>query len=1141
MSIYVNDEKIKTYLHDSIETIIDRIALKKESLPSYIHIFPSTELINKEYYKSTNVLDVLKNINLNDLVNQYKEILLQFPGLTAKDIGMLWIRLHGLPNETKLLKKISLVHFPGVLQMRENFKGYEELFKEKFEELKIKVKEHLRIGDMIKNIKKYSIDKFEITDIVIDLTIKLDNKETLIDIFDNINVSRILPFVILQIQDKRYYKIYNKVIPPFEWLEMTLNKESYIIIKLLKISLNKSVANLNNAYTTVYWNNENIISMDTELIQEITQNVLEQRFFSSIENLSYKISDRKQNAIKGNFNVQITNFNKFIFLDMVTNDLLISNILFLNEFGVKSASAKRRLYVYYYPQKIKNIDRALSLVITPDDKNLRVRISRSKSKDQIDQFLNIFSRILTRYQDEYDNLIGLYAKYIPIIKGIKPVSKAKIKITKNRLDPLYEFDSYLFRSPFYGRQCQKPKQPYVVPSDQVDAYIKKYGKDKIMEFPLTRDNGKMKGSSIYYACDPREPDEIEASKRTGKKLQSYPGVIPTEGMKPQKEPKKPRELEKYKQTLENLQKYREEIKYIPCCEVMPQLNKSYKKYTNFVLNEERIVQKKSSYIRLIADKPVPPDRDGVLPQNLKQLFFLGDSILTTIRRYGVVNSPNSFIHCMEKAFNPKYKSMSLDDREKYVKNIRKSLVSERPLPKGVDYNLGIVKQEMANYSIKDIKEYILDLDKYFDPSLFIRLLEYKYNCNIFLYVVDKNNQHGNVILPTHKNAYFMRDIDVNKQSVIIIKFTNLNILWPYQCEIIQDLRKKPTFVITDTDLIQKNIDVLYMSNNQYIVKDKKIFTFPPQEDSKWLRNAISQGIDGNGKVYMLNYTRSTSDPSGSSERTGPEGTSKRDKLFSLFVSPCAPLPIPIDDTIYKLDPIKYISKGNAHLAGIKLKIIGISPDGMGVYVHIKSFEESYIPLTKSISPEYKIIKSSIYIDDRYLNENSQLQIMQKNRKIAQYLKEYTLFVYSNNQGTPEGSGLGETPEGSGLSEGGINESNFTIDPNHHYDYKSLNRQLILDTPVMFKHSKLIVPSEEVRDKLIYYINVQKFNAPEALKDYKNRKLVEGHYEFISDFSQRSEQLIFIGIDDILYWLEHEISGTTENEVTNTLYLGKTAQ
>ena len=72
------------------------------------------------------------------------------------------------------------------------------------------------------------------------------------------------------------------------------------------------------------------------------------------------------------------------------------------------------------------------------------------------------------------------------------------------------------------------------------------------------------------------------------------------------------------------------------------------------------------------------------------------------------------------------------------------------------------------------------------------------------------------------------------------------------------------------------------------------------------------------------------------------------------------------------------------------------------------------------------------------------------------------------------------------------------------------------------------------NKLLNYVKIQKLNDPQELEDYKNKKLIKGHYEFVSDFKSYPDQLVFIDIDDLIYWIEYETSDISENEISNIL-------
>ena len=102
-------------------------------------------------------------------------------------------------------------------------------------------------------------------------------------------------------------------------------------------------------------------------------------------------------------------------------------------------------------------------------------------------------------------------------------------------------------------------------------------------------------------------------------------------------------------------------------------------------------------------------------------------------RQGVIRDKNSFIHCVLKAKNI----------NRSIKKIKKELIKPN--------YIACCKQEMYDYTIEDIREKIKNNDEYFDPKLFIHLLEIKYNCNIFIFTRDNN---GEMILPRCANGYY---------------------------------------------------------------------------------------------------------------------------------------------------------------------------------------------------------------------------------------------------------------------------------------------------------------------------------------------------------------------------------------------------
>jgi len=1045
MHIFINGEKFKIYMHDTITTIINRIALKHKTISQFITITPK-ELRENEHYKLEFLSNNLKSIDLKEISENQKHLLALFPKTSIKNIYMLWIKDHKFPEDIKTLRDANKEVFPNMALAKDRFKVFKSNFDEELTQIETQTTAHIELDKIIKEVSPVkNMTEFKTTGVNINLKIDPKSGETLMDIFNNIIVSLFIPFVVLRYKNQLYYKIYDKITPPINWVKYDSQKDvSFLNAKVLK-STNK-VASLEKSYTDITWTNDNDIYISLDLENSIGEEELTLKFLNSIENLSYKITSKTHTSARGNFDIMIDHFEKYIMMDLITNNKLVSSFLFMNESN-KPSSIKKKFFVHYYPHQIKNIEKSLTFIITPLDKGIHITVQKAKDLHQIEQFRNIFAKILNIYNKERKNIENIYSNLIST-KGIvnKIVSEPKEKKTKLKLSTLQEYDSNFFKSAFYGRLVHGKKQPKIIfDEEEANDYKKEHGDDSVMEYPL---NGK-----IYYVCN-------GVTKFPGLKKNTATSV----------------KWQNPKITSKMAAEWEQTYPYLPICYLKPQITTGkggYGDYIKSLKGIETVEKKKSSYIKTITDKPVDPDRDGKLPINLQNLLTHEEDI--SITRFGVVNSPNSFIHCAELAFNENYKNIPIDKRENHVKEIRKKLIIDKDV-------LNIVRQEMPDYDTDGISNYIKDLDKFFDPAFFIRLMEHKYNCNIFLYIADyKKYQKGNISLPFYKNAYFMKEIDSTKKSIIIIKYPNANIFWPYQCEIVKFSNNKRQFIL-DENIVHKNINALYLFNNQTIVKNHKSYKFKPQKNSSWLKNAQSQAIDNNGKVYMFNYNN-----------------------FSLYVSPCPPLPIPINT-----NP-KDINSHNLNKLTKASKIVGTSYDKKALFVDLESFDESYVPLEKPLDG-YKKISSPLYMN--IIHQQSDLELMKNNRKIAHYLKEYTLFLYSINDE--------------------LTEDNFIIDNNHVYNYKSLGRKFLKNTNVMFKNNKLIVPSKEFIPRLLYYIKKKKINRPQDIQNYKNKIFIQDYYEFISDFEQRSEQLIFVGIQDLIYWIEKETNDIAIYEISNIL-------
>jgi hypothetical protein len=262
---------------------------------------------------------------------------------------------------------------------------------------------------------------------------------------------------------------------------------------------------------------------------------------------------------------------------------------------------------------------------------------------------------------------------------------------------------------------------------------------------------------------------------------------------------------------------------------------------------------------------------------------------------------------------------------------------------------------------------------------------------------------------------------------------------------------------------------------------------------------IAQYIDGAGKTRMLTY-----------DFEGEE--------LCLMTSPIPPLDLPESRDI-KEAPFE------AALKFIKSKDLKISlQDGnekqgiQGIWVETTEENPSiyfgYIPVEVS-----KPIKGVAYAgknDPIRTDPISDLTNLRYSRKIAEFLKQYTLFSYAND---PENFG----------------EDSFVVVPDHTYDISSLNKRLILDNEVMYLDGRLIVPSEETKKRLLSFLRVSLINDTPGVMNMKNTSTIENFYQTISDFRSTEHQLVFMNKNGMMRWRNEHTRMEHNTKVSDSVH------
>jgi hypothetical protein len=267
-----------------------------------------------------------------------------------------------------------------------------------------------------------------------------------------------------------------------------------------------------------------------------------------------------------------------------------------------------------------------------------------------------------------------------------------------------------------------------------------------------------------------------------------------------------------------------------------------------------------------------------------------------------------------------------------------------------------------------------------------------------------------------------------------------------------------------------------------------------------LDGAIGQYIDNNGKTRMINY------------KVGSD-------LISLMISPIHPLSLKEDKTIHTISiqkALKFIKDKGLLVTqqDVSMTKEVDTPLARGLWVETKDEKVGiyygYIPIIPikpvsgvDVSDKLDPLRTHYTISS---TTPSTLDDFRRNRKMAEVLKQYVLYTYAND------------PEN-------FDETYFVVDKKHVYDIDRLNKKLFMeDNDIIYRTVKgiprIIVPSDETRDRLMSFLKVSLLNDEPGVMEMKNHSVIENYYQTISDFRTTGDQLVFVNKNGLIRW-KHE--------------------
>jgi hypothetical protein len=323
-----------------------------------------------------------------------------------------------------------------------------------------------------------------------------------------------------------------------------------------------------------------------------------------------------------------------------------------------------------------------SLFLDVNTPYIVVSVSRAVNRFVLFQFMNVFSRLLSIYNEvrdiyeqEYDELIPeLTDKKIQeeelslILRPKKPIGREKMgKINLSTIAPEIFTKSY-------SRDCQYKNQPIVIPDNEIELWKNK----KII-----------KGS--------------ESIQRPVKQLGDYNFVCPTEEYP-------------YVEFKQNLDVPRDFDKY-PCC---------YKSSQSGVRQRERGTSQRSKD-PIKTNKIMGEGGNANLPTSIEEMLQGAFEKPLNFYRTGSLIGTSSFLSCICLGLQDKNYMIlkTLEEKQKYIDNLRIEIAT-----KG---NFLTTSSELFDVTEKDRILNFKKLDEFLDPSIYYRVIEELFHINIFIF------------------------------------------------------------------------------------------------------------------------------------------------------------------------------------------------------------------------------------------------------------------------------------------------------------------------------------------------------------------------------------------------------------------------
>ena len=1084
------EKSIPTFILDTTENIIRRIAVSFDTTKKYLYFVDGVpdNFVDNTVYRVENLLEIIKaNENFNSLWNQIRDKISQQSLSIKTDILEPFIvynqTLTTIPEnfiDTILFSIQEDIQNLNILEKREiNLRDIItrkrliiERINSSIELEKTNAEKEARINrEMQQTRVEKTYTDFELENISFEVFIE-SPKISIMEMFNNIVLNNDVPFANIN----NIYKVLSissgseqkEFLPNQDWIT------SLPDIILLKFKDNKEYS---NCFVTIE-NKDDVelsiikltltvsVSKKTEDIRNITiQKIL--NIFLNRETL--RVAQVNDVKLKGVFYFPKKGLNKFVLSDMIMNDKRFSKFLAVDE-SVKASKKTESLYIHFNNPKTgeitANITERYSFKGDPNLKGkdivnifpyktyyLRVKITSVNNINSILQFQQMISQLLKIYEDNFDTVFNFYKIYIPSF-GQKEEPNIVIKPPK-----LKDLAPEVFVNG-YPPTC--PHQPSILDDNEVEE-AKREGK-AIMRFPKEEDatdNFPVRN----YVCNHEKA--------------IYPGL--------RTNPLSNNDL----------------VPFLPCCYEKDHNEIPGTEYRQYFFGDQPKGKFKFQQELILTNKFVGRDTFGTLPESLDRLF----NVINNDKKYmyvrmGVTDSKSSFLECVLQGLYEKtgiLKHKSDQARIKFINQYRTSLTTNKHLP--------ICRQELYDYTIEQIQDKLNDYDQYFDPKLFVSILEKIYKCNIYVF-----NKNG-LVLPRFQKKYFSSKVNSKVNLFIYQHRGSKNERATYdRCELIVkwDTGGEDVEYTEDNkgSVSQKMRDIFNIVGKSYSFGNDVFGIGSHQEFNYYSDSYIAQGIDSYGKTIIIKF-----------QYENKEGT--------MLTSPMQPLPVPEikDWTINKIDlesALNFLI--SVHAQNIVQNQINNRVENVSAMIGDILVN---IPVIRSRPNPSFIVNLSSDDQNLYNKTVSINKVFNRNKKLARYISEYVLWLFSLF--------LVSRGEGRDDLEQAIEEFKQTIEIDESFQYPSyIEKTFSRDSPLL-RDGRIVVKSSEIANRLIYHLKMQLRRNENKVLNYYKIPSIENYYVDITDFDEHEQQIMIAGPESLQHWITEK--SLKLNTFSNSIQIG----